>query len=299
MREAVSFFVARISNLPYRRFVTCGRCNLLRRPADWKSAIQQIGNLRYAAASAAHATAFLCIITWFILALRSSAVVVGFDAFSYPDGAINGRSGGAGWNRAGGLTSWSGGGSLPSVSGNVLYTGNNNGAVRVYGGDETASAFQSTGIAFIKVTMSIGSSVPSYAGMSSLDYGTERVCFGRLTNNTFGISEPGYGLALTGVTPAPNTRYTLIAVLDFSNQKLSLFINPTNFGLLQCQRRVEQRGPDQGLSNPVELVHARSLAVLRQRGQCRLGQSHRGHLAGRRGARADRLRAFRRRCHPG
>ena len=168
------------------------------------------------------------LITWLAFVQTAAAVVVGFDAFSYPDGAINGRNGGAGWNRAGGVTSWSGGSSLSAVVGNVLYTGNNSGAVRVYGGDETSSAFQSTGIAFIKVTMSVGNSVPAYTGISSLDYGTERVYFGRLTNNTFGISEPGYGQALTAVNPAPNLRYTLIAVLDFANQKLSLFINPTN-----------------------------------------------------------------------
>ena len=169
-----------------------------------------------------------CLLAWLVPAPEVSAVVVGFDAFSYPDGAVNSRNGGAGWDRAGGLTSWSGGASLPSVSGNVLYTGNASAAVRNYGGDETGSAFQSTGIAFIKVTMSTGSSVPSYAGTSSLDYGTERVYFGRLTNTTFGISEPGYGQVLTALTPAPNSRYTLIAVLDFTNQKLSLFINPTN-----------------------------------------------------------------------
>jgi hypothetical protein len=171
---------------------------------------------------------FFLFLAWLSLGATASAVVVGFDAFSYPDGVINGRNGGAGWNRAGGLTSWSGGASLPTVSGNALYTGNNSGAVRLYGGDETASAFQSAGIAFVKVTLTTGSSIPAYFGISSLDYGTERVSFGRLTNSTFGISEPGYGQALTSVTPAPNTRYTLIAVLDFTNQKLTLFINPTN-----------------------------------------------------------------------
>jgi hypothetical protein len=170
----------------------------------------------------------ILLLAWVSLGVAASAAVVGFDAFSYPDGLINGRNGGAGWNRAGGLTSWSGGTSLPSVSGNALYTGNNNGAVRIYGGDETASAFQSTGIAFIKVTLTTGNSIPAYFGLSSLDYGTERVYFGRLTNSAFGISEPGYGQAQTNVTLAANTRYTLIAVLDFTNQKLSLFVNPTN-----------------------------------------------------------------------
>jgi aryl-phospho-beta-D-glucosidase BglC (GH1 family) len=226
MRGATGLFVAQISNLLCRRLPACGRCDGLLRSADWKSAIQQIGNLRYSSAHAGHARS-LWLIGWLALAATASAGVVGFDAFSYPDGAVNGRNGGAGWSRAGGLTAWSGGTSLPSVSGNVLYTGNYNAAVRIYGGDETGSAFQSTGVAFIKVTLYTGSTVPVSAGISSFDYGTERVYFGRLTNSTFGISEPGNGQALTAVTPAPNTRYTLIAVLDFTNQKLSLFINPT------------------------------------------------------------------------
>jgi hypothetical protein len=170
---------------------------------------------------------FVGSIAWCASVTSVSASVVGSDAFCYPDGLINGRNGGGGWKRAGAVTAWSGGASLPSVSANVLYTGNNQGAVRLFGSDETGSAFQSTSIAFIKVTLSTGSTVPAYAGISSLDYGTERVYFGRLTNSTFGISEPGYGQVLTAVTPAPNTRYTLIAVLDFSNRKLALFINPS------------------------------------------------------------------------
>ena len=170
----------------------------------------------------------LCALCFLMLLGRAGAGVVGFDAFSYPDGAIGGRNGGAGWSRAGGLTAWSGGAGLPSIAGDVLYTGNDNGAVRIYGGDETHSAFQSTGIAFIKVTLLTSGSVPAYAGIMSQDYGTERVYFGRLTNNTFGISEPGYTQAASGIGAAPNSRYTFIAVLDFTNQKLSLFINPTN-----------------------------------------------------------------------
>ncbi len=61
-----------------------------------------------------------CLFAWLVPAPKVSAVVVGFDAFSYPEGAVNGRNGGAGWNRAGGLTSWSGGASLPSVSGSEM-----------------------------------------------------------------------------------------------------------------------------------------------------------------------------------
>ncbi len=45
--KAVAALVAQICNLPYRRFVTCWRYESFRRPAECRSAIQQIANLRY------------------------------------------------------------------------------------------------------------------------------------------------------------------------------------------------------------------------------------------------------------
>ena len=47
--------VAQISNLLFRRFLTCGCHALFQCAADWKSAKQQIGNLRYACAGVAWA----------------------------------------------------------------------------------------------------------------------------------------------------------------------------------------------------------------------------------------------------
>ena len=110
----------------------------------------------------------------------------------------------------------------------MLYTGTNFGASRAYGADETNSAFYGSGMLFFRVTTLLGATVPSVAGMSSLDFGTEQVFFGRVTNTTFGISEPAFGTrALTSVTPSPNSTYTLVGVLDFDHRRLSLFVNPT------------------------------------------------------------------------
>jgi hypothetical protein len=163
-----------------------------------------------------------------LLRLNSSAVLVGGDEFNYANGPINNQSGGNGWNRAGGISLWSGGSSFPLVSAHVLYTGTNFGASRTYGANETSSAFYGSGMLFFRVTMVLGATVPSVAGMSSLDSGTERVFFGRITNTTFGISEPGFSTtALTSVTPTPNSTYTLVGVLDFDRRRLSLFVNPT------------------------------------------------------------------------
>ncbi len=163
-----------------------------------------------------------------LLRLNSSAVLVGSDDFNYANGPINNQSGGNGWNRAGGISLWSGGSSFPLVSAQVLYTGTNFGASRAYGADETNSAFYGSGMLFFRVTTLLGATVPSVAGMSSLDFGTEQVFFGRVTNTTFGISEPAFGTrALTSVTPSPNSTYTLVGVLDFDHRRLSLFVNPT------------------------------------------------------------------------
>jgi len=53
--------VAQISNLPYRRFPTCWRRACSQRFADCKSAIQQIGNLRYFGIRAASLALFLAL----------------------------------------------------------------------------------------------------------------------------------------------------------------------------------------------------------------------------------------------
>ena len=83
-----------------------------------------------------------------LLRLNASAVLVGSDDFNYGNGTINNRSGGNGWNRAGGISLWSGGSSFPLVSAQVLYTGTNFGASRAYGANETSSAFYGSGTLF-------------------------------------------------------------------------------------------------------------------------------------------------------
>jgi hypothetical protein len=45
-RAQISVFVAQVSNLLFRR-LPAGNLSVLATPADWKSAIQQVGNLRY------------------------------------------------------------------------------------------------------------------------------------------------------------------------------------------------------------------------------------------------------------
>jgi hypothetical protein len=152
------------------------------------------------------------------------AAVIGFEDFNYADGGIDGRNGGTGWDRSGGVSAWFG---TANVGGNALITDNNNGGFRTYGADETASAVQVTGQVFYRFTLSFGAGVPNYAGMSSFDFGAERVFFGRVFDSQIGIDESGIGQTLSGINADPNTTYTLIGVIDFDNDLLSLFVNPT------------------------------------------------------------------------
>jgi hypothetical protein len=151
-------------------------------------------------------------------------LVIGTEDFSYPDGGIDGRNGGTGWNRVGGTSSWFG---PANVLGGALTTDNNAGGFRTYGADEAASAVQASGQVFYRLTLSFGDTVPNYAGISSFDFGTERIFFGRAFLNQLAIDESGVGVTLTGIAAQANTTYTLIGVIDFDNDLLSLFVNPT------------------------------------------------------------------------
>jgi hypothetical protein len=158
-----------------------------------------------------------------VAAPLAHAAIIGFEDFNYTDGPISGKTGGTGWNVSGGTSDWSGG---ANVGSGALVTDANVGAFREYGADENASAFMATGIIYYKFTLSIGATVPNYAGLSSFDFGSEKVFFGRTYTNQLGIDESGVGTTLTGITPQPNTTYTFIGIVDFNNDVLSLFVNP-------------------------------------------------------------------------
>lgn len=154
----------------------------------------------------------------------ASAAVIGSEDFSYPDGPINGRTGGTGWSVSGGTSDWSSSGN--NVVSGKLVTSGNTGSFREYGANENASAFPGTGKIFYKFTLTFGSTVANYAGLSSFDFGSERVFFGRTYTNNLGVEQSGVGSAVTSIVAQPNTTYTLVGVLDFDNDRLSLFVNP-------------------------------------------------------------------------
>ncbi len=187
------------------------------------------------------------------------AIVIGVDQFDYPDGPIAGQSGGTFWNwqnrapaaRTTGTSDWDNTQAAPAVAAGRLVT-LNSAAKREYNGPgegdtvdiERAdglgaiSAFDNGTISFsqrtvyYRVTFTTGSSVTPdpFIGLASLDFGTERVTFGKHVGSTvFGIGESGAGTTNGGTVIQPGTTYTLVAKLDFGNGTTgtaSLFLNP-------------------------------------------------------------------------
>ena len=169
----------------------------------------------------------LSLTTLICISPLASAAIIGFDDFSYTNGSINGRTGGTNWNAVGGTSDWGTSGS--AIVGGQLETSNNVGAFREYGGNENASGI-STGQVFFRVTATTNSgTIPNYFGISSFTNGSERAYFGRLYAGNFGVERSGAGSAnsATAVSPAANTVYTFVGVQDFTNQKLTFFLNPT------------------------------------------------------------------------
>jgi hypothetical protein len=156
------------------------------------------------------------------LASLAGAAVLGIDTFDYPNGPIAGQSGGTGWNAFGGVSSWTG---PANVLNNTLISGANNGAFRDYGADQNESAIRATGQIFFRVDVTTGTDIPNYFGISSMDFGTERVFFGRTWESNFGLDGSGPAVATT-VAPAANTTYTFVGVIDFENDQLAFFLNP-------------------------------------------------------------------------
>ncbi|MDX2079718.1 MAG: PEP-CTERM sorting domain-containing protein [Terrimicrobiaceae bacterium] len=175
-------------------------------------------------------SSLLAAIALFGLPVSGLAAVVGFDSFSYPDGPISGQNGGIGWDYGspGSPSAWSG---SVNVSGGSLLTGGFNGAVRDYGSAGGGSAFQGSGIVYYRFELTLGSALPNYFGLSSMDFGSERIKFGRWwEGGTFGVEfDNGSGWTQYGssISITPGGTYTLIGVLDFDNDRLALYVNPT------------------------------------------------------------------------
>jgi hypothetical protein len=178
-----------------------------------------------------HACAFLA------LAVPASAVIFGVDAFDYPDGPIAGQSGGVSWDRttaqffspSGGPSNWEDVTDAPTVLLGRLVT-NNSAAQREYNGspeaDGAVNETSFSNVVYCRATFTTGPTLPDFFGLSSFDFGSERVFWGeRFAQANFGVQTTADGNVASGVAVLPNTAYKLMAKRDFANDVLALWVN--------------------------------------------------------------------------
>jgi hypothetical protein len=179
----------------------------------------------------------------FLIAGDASAVVIGTEPFTYPDGPIGDKAGGTGWNvvrtaEAGSLpvapSDWDNVGGTPNVTSNMLVTLGTS-AKREYAGategsgagaNEREGAFRSAGAVFYRVDLTRAAGA-DWSGASSYDFGNERIFFGVPGGQTvFGIEESGVGTTLSSVQAVTGQTHTIVAMLDFDSDTLALWVDP-------------------------------------------------------------------------
>lgn len=182
---------------------------------------------------------------------QSMAAVIATDSFNYPDGPIAGQTGGTGWNNEftdepgappQAPSDWNVVFGAPTVVGGALVT-NGSGAKREFGGigegvtepsNEREGAFRGTGKWFLSVTFSVnnlfGAGQSQWGGISSYDFGAERIFWGMPGQSTetryFGVEQSGVGTTLSAIPVIANTLYTLLIMLDFDADRIALWVNP-------------------------------------------------------------------------
>lgn len=177
---------------------------------------------------------FLLLVMVSMAASMADAAVLGTDSFDYPDGSIAGQSGGTGWD-AGGLSDWNVDWGAPVISGGALKT-QDSGVIREFGADEHAGAIQATGQIYFGATMTVTADNYSWAGISSYDFGSERIFFGCPGAQSvlgpnglgyYGIDIPGDPAnALTNIPIAKNQPARILGCIDFDGQQMLLWVNP-------------------------------------------------------------------------
>ncbi|MEM0897570.1 MAG: PQQ-dependent sugar dehydrogenase, partial [Verrucomicrobiota bacterium] len=165
--------------------------------------------------------------------------IIGTDDFDYANGSIAGQSGGSFWDynwiastHSGVASDWDiDFGSANVVSG-FLET-NGSGAIREFNGaSELGGAVWASGALFFQFKMTRSGSA-TWGGASAYDFGNERVFFGIPGSLAFSDT---IGIEVHGGSPNPGTtggsirlvdgqEYEIIAVLDFDNDLLGLFVD--------------------------------------------------------------------------
>lgn len=182
-------------------------------------------------------------------AVPAWAAVIGVENFDYPNGGIEGLTGGEGWNyqrtvEAGAAaqlpSDWDNVGGTPQVVSGALRTSDSS-AKREFGGategsdagsNEREGAFRGTGVVFVGVDYKIDSllaeGTSQWSGLSSYDFDAERLFFGLPGQTTaeryFGIG--GAANALSTIPVEAGVTYRLVAAVDFDSDLVKLWINP-------------------------------------------------------------------------
>jgi predicted outer membrane repeat protein len=174
------------------------------------------------------------------------AELIGYEPFSYQSSTVVGADGGAFWdhyntappghtNRA---SAWK---VAPFLAGSSLFANGqlltvDSGNTRAYGGpltaDESAGAVNdatTAKVVYYRITMTRAAESP-WCGISSFDFGTERLFFGVFpgTANKFSIYDQTTSTPLSTsiVTCNAGQTYTLVAKIDYANDLVKLFVDP-------------------------------------------------------------------------
>jgi hypothetical protein len=184
---------------------------------------------------------------WVVVALAMPAAraeVIGTDDFSYGGGIVVGQSGGSGWDwrnvapttHTGTASDWDATAGAPGIVSGKLWT-TNAGVKREYNGpgeggppsDEANGAVNEGNVqkaVYYFVTVKAGTGAAGW-GLSSYDFGAERVFFGVPDGQSnFGLNVLGGTLTLSGVRALPERTYQLVTRLDFAADRISLYVNP-------------------------------------------------------------------------
>lgn len=176
-------------------------------------------------------------------------ILIGSDSFTYANGSIAGRNGGVNWDfdnqdgdgfvglRREGMSTWDTTFGTATISANRLTTmdsaakrefgfpNEGDGAVSETGGIRYKQVYYS-----VKMTRATGA---TWGGVSMFDFNNERIFFGvqDAVNPASGVREfiiGQNGVTYSGVPTVDNgtTEFTIVAKIDYANDKLSLWVNP-------------------------------------------------------------------------
>ena len=178
--------------------------------------------------------------------------MIATENFDYADGSVAGQTGGTGWNYertdepgapAQTASNWNNVFGSHQIVSSMLVT-NNGGVLREFGGitegtgstsNEREGAFRAEGAMFFSTSITVAAMLPEgqnqWAGVSSYDFGTERIFFG-MPGQTgaarfFGIAAPGFGAdTFSSIPVVAGVTYTIVGMVDFDADLLALWVNP-------------------------------------------------------------------------